>query len=267
MSGRAAIRERLDQEQVYNTALWGVLGGIVGARIVHVLDNWSIYGDDPLSIFAVWNGGIGLWGGILGGWIAGLIYAYFAKAPIGRFMDIAAAPLLVAQTIGRIGDIINGEHWSRPLDMFWGWYFTDIDSPARAVIDQYPEIFGTDVDRPVHPAVVYEMITNIIILGVIFLLRGRVRPAGSIFMIYLALYATARFGIQFVRLDDVKFWGLQEAHLIAILVWIVTIPWIIWKVRFIGGGGAPRRRIRDVVDVDHVTTGRSKRERRRELAR
>ena len=126
--------------------------------------------------FAVWNGGIGLWGGILGGWIAGMIYAYFAKAPIGTFMDIAAAPLLVAQTIGRIGDIINGEHWSRPLDLFWGWYFTDIDSPARAVIDKYPEIFGTDVDRPVHPAVVYEMIANIIILGVIFALKGRVRP-------------------------------------------------------------------------------------------
>ena len=262
------MREGLDQEQVYNTALWGVLGGIVGARIVHVLDNWSVYGDDPLSIFAVWNGGIGLWGGILGGWIAGMIYAYFAKAPIGRLMDIAAAPLLVAQTIGRIGDIINGEHWSRPLEMFWGWYFTDIDSPARSVIDQYPEIFGTDVDRPVHPAVVYEMIANIMILGVIFLLRGRVRPAGSIFMIYLALYATARFGIQFVRLDDVKFWGLQEAHLIAILVWLVTIPWIIWKVRFTRRPRFPRRtRKQSVVEQNRVSAGRSRRERRRELAR
>ena len=266
MSGRAAIRENLDQEQVYNTALWGVLGGIVGARIVHVLDNWQIYGDDPLSIFAVWNGGIGLWGGILGGWIAGMIYAHFAKAPIGRFMDIAAAPLLVAQTIGRIGDIINGEHWSRPLDMFWGWYFTDIDSPARAVVDQYPEIFGTDVDKPVHPAVVYEMITNIIILGVIFLLRGRVRPAGSIFMIYLALYAIARFGIQFIRLDDVKFWGLQEAHLIAIIVLLVTIPWIIWKVRLIDRIRRPRGG-KPAAPADRPSAGRSRRERQRELAR
>ena len=267
MSGRAAIRENLDQEQVYNTALWGVLGGIVGARIVHVLDNWQIYGDDPLSIFAVWNGGIGLWGGILGGWIAGMIYAHFAKAPIGRFMDIAAAPLLVAQTIGRIGDIINGEHWSRPLDMFWGWYFTDIDSPARAVVDQYPEIFGTHVDKPVHPAVVYEMITNIIILGVIFLLRGRVRPAGSIFMIYLALYAVARFGIQFVRLDDVKFWGLQEAHLIAIIVLLVTIPWIIWKVRLIDRIRRPRGGKPATTPSDRPSAGRSRRERQRELAR
>ena len=153
-------------------------------------------GDDPLSIFAVWNGGIGLWGGILGGWFAGLIYAYFAKAPIGRFMDIAAAPLLVAPN-----DRSNRRHHQTVstglvhLRCFWAWYFTDIDStPARAVTDQYPELFGTDAERPVHPAVVYEMITNIIILGVIFLLRGRVKPAGSIFMIYLALYATARFG-------------------------------------------------------------------------
>ncbi len=268
MAGRAALRGKLDQEQIYNTALWGVLGGIFGARIVHVLDNWHIYGDDPLSIFAVWNGGIGLWGGILGGWIAGSLYAYFAKAPIGRFMDIAAAPLLVGQTIGRIGDIINGEHWSRPLDLFWGWYFTDIDSPARSVIDHFSEIFGTDVDRPVHPAVVYEMITNIIILGVIFLLRGRVRPVGSIFMIYLALYATARFGIQFIRLDDVKFWGLQEAHLIAIIVWLVTIPWIIWKVRLIDRIRRPRGGNRvSTSTADRASAGRARRQRQRELAR
>ena len=267
MSGRAAIRAQLDQEQVYNTALWGVLGGIIGARIVHVVDHWAIYGDDPLSIFAVWNGGIGLWGGILGGWIAGMIYAYFANAPIGRLMDIAAAPLLVAQTIGRIGDIINGEHWSRPLDLFWGWYFTDIDSPARAVVDRYSDIVRGDAERPVHPAVVYEMIANIAILGVIVLLRGRVRPAGSIFMIYLALYATARFAIQFIRLDDVKFWGLQEAHIIAILVWIATIPWIVWKVRFSGRFNRPGRGNRSDAPEDRVTAGRSRRERRRELAR
>ncbi len=260
MSGRAALRERLNAEQVYNTALWGVLGGIAGARLVHVLDFWSEYSSDPLSMFAVWQGGIGLWGGILGGWVGGLIYAYFAKAPIGRFMDIAAAPLLVAQTIGRVGDVINGEHCSRALDTFWGWYFTDVDSPAR-------KCAMNKIENAEHPAVVYEMIANIAILFVIFILRGRVRPAGSIFMIYLALYATARFGIQFIRLDDVKFWGLQEAHLIAILVWIVTIPWIVWKVRFNRRRNTPRRPSQSDRSEAQMSTGRSRRQRQREMAR
>ncbi len=261
MAGRAALREGLNQEQVYNTALWGVLGGIVGARLVHVIDNWSIYSDDLVSIFAVWGGGIGLWGGILGGWVGGLIYAYFAKAPIGRFMDIAAAPLLVAQTIGRIGDVINGEHWSRALDTFWGWYFTDVDSPARLGATRE---YG-DAEQPVHPAVVYEMIANVAILYVIYRLRGKIVPSGSVFMVYLALYATARFAIQFIRLDSVKFWGMQEAHFISIIVWLITIPWIIWKVRFTNRG---RRRPNDGgLSDDRVSAGRTRRQRQREMAR
>ena len=100
MVGKAALKGNLNQDLVYNTAIFGILGGIVGARLVHVFDNWAIYGDDPGRILAIWSGGIGLWGGILGGWIAGSIYAYFAKAPVGKYMDIAAPAMLVGQ-IGR----------------------------------------------------------------------------------------------------------------------------------------------------------------------
>ena len=154
MVGRAAKRDGLDQDLVYNTAIFGIIGGIIGARLVHVFDNWDIYGSDPGRIFAIWSGGIGLWGGILGGWIAGAAYAWIAKAPVGKFMDIAAPAMFVAQTIGRVGDIINGEHWSRALDLAWGWYFTHPDSPARIGAERF---FG-DPERPVHPTVVYEMI-------------------------------------------------------------------------------------------------------------
>ena len=275
-AGRAADRENLNKEQVYNTAMWGVVAGIIGARLIHVIDFWGDYADDPARIFAVWQGGIGLWGGIIGGWIGGLIYGYFAKIEIGRFMDIAAVPLLVAQTIGRVGDIINGEHWARPLDLFWAWYFTDADSPARDAVTRRSEII-TDAEMPVHPAAVYEMITNIAIICILYLLRGRLRPAGSLFMVYLALYAVARFSIQFIRLDDVKFWGLQEAHLIAICVLAVTVPFLIWRTRFITGPSgwswrAPLRSVRRRQDVaasdpDRVNVGRSRRQRQRQQAR
>ncbi len=262
MAGRAAKRYNLNQEQVYNTAMWGILAGIIGARLVHVVDNWGIYADEPMQIFAVWQGGIGLWGGILGGWIGGLIYGFFAKAPIGKLMDIAAAPVLVAQTIGRVGDIINGEHWARALDLPWGWFFTDPDSPARSGAER----FLGDPERAAHPAVIYEMIANIAILGVIFVLRDRLRPAGSLFMVYLALYAIARFCIQFIRLDDVKFWGLQEAHLIAIIVLLITVPFLIWKTRLrrwidILGTGTATPEIES-----QISTGRERRERERQRA-
>ena len=228
MVGRAAIKENLDQDMVYNTAIFGIVGGIVGARLVHVFDNWDVYGGDPGRIIAIWNGGIGLWGGILGGWIAGALYAYFKKAPVGKLMDIAAPAMFVGQSLGRIGDIINGEHWSRALDAGWGWYFTHPSSPGRAGADRF---FGNP-ERAVHPTVVYEIIWNMIGLFVITRLKGKLKPTGAIWMVYLTWYSVGRFAIQYLRLDDVKFWGLQEAHLIAIIVLAFTVPYIIMKVRW-----------------------------------
>ena len=228
MVGRAAIKENLDQDMVYNTAIFGIVGGIVGARLVHVFDNWDVYGGDPGRIIAIWNGGIGLWGGILGGWIAGALYAYFKKAPVGKLMDIAAPAMFVGQSLGRIGDIINGEHWSRALDAGWGWYFTHPSSPGRAGADRF---FGNP-ERAVHPTVVYEIIWNMIGLFVITRLKGKLKPTGAIWMVYLTWYSVGRFAIQDLRLDDVKFWGLQEAHLIAIIVLAFTVPYIIMKVRW-----------------------------------
>jgi len=256
MVSRAAKRDGLDQDLVYNTAIFGIIGGIIGARLVHVFDNWDIYGSDPGRIFAIWSGGIGLWGGILGGWIAGAAYAWIAKAPVGKFMDIAAPAMFVAQTIGRMGDIINGEHWSRALDLAWGWYFTHPDSPARIGAERF---FG-DPERPVHPTVVYEMIWNMIGLFLITKLRGKLKPDGSIWMVYVTWYSIGRFSIQYLRLDDVKFWGLQEAHIIAILVLSFTIPYMIKNLRWAD----------DPLDQDggdKRSASRRKRDRQREQAR
>jgi phosphatidylglycerol:prolipoprotein diacylglycerol transferase len=256
MVSRAAKRDGLDQDLVYNTAIFGIIGGIIGARLVHVFDNWDIYGSDPGRIFAIWSGGIGLWGGILGGWIAGAAYAWIAKAPVGKFMDIAAPAMFVAQTIGRVGDIINGEHWSRALDLAWGWYFTHPDSPARIGAERF---FG-DPERPVHPTVVYEMIWNMIGLFLITKLRGKLKPDGSIWMVYVTWYSIGRFSIQYLRLDDVKFWGLQEAHIIAILVLSFTIPYMIKNLRWAD----------DPLDQDggdKRSASRRKRDRQREQAR
>jgi phosphatidylglycerol:prolipoprotein diacylglycerol transferase len=257
MVGRAAIKENLNQDMVYNTAIFGIVGGIVGARLVHVFDNWDVYGSDPGRIIAIWNGGIGLWGGILGGWIAGALYAYFAKAPVGKLMDIAAPAMFVGQTLGRIGDMVNGEHWSRALDAGWGWYFTHPDSPARSGAERF---FGNP-ERAVHPTVVYEMIWNMIGLFVITRLRGKLQPAGAIWMVYLTWYSVGRFAIQYLRLDDVKFWGLQEAHLIAIIVLLFTVPYMIMKVRWAD------RDIGMDEDGDHRSSAQRKRDRQREQAK
>ena len=109
--GRWAPMKGIDPDDIYSIAIWAILGGIVGARLVHVIDNWNFYQHNLLQIVFVWSGGIGVWGGILGGFIGGAAYAFFAKHPIGIIADLTAPALLLVQTIGRLGDIVNGEHW------------------------------------------------------------------------------------------------------------------------------------------------------------
>lgn len=255
---RWAKRDGIEPDVVYNTAIWAILGGIIGARIVHVADNWHLYSNDLGSVFAIWSGGIGLWGAILGGWLAGVAYAYVAKYPIGKLMDLAAPAMLIGQSVGRIGDIINGEHWSRATELPWGWFFSHPESPGRIGAIR---LFG-DGDQPVHPTVFYEIIWNMVSLAIVWKLRGRLKPDGSIWMLYLTLYAIGRFSVQWLRLDPVKFWGLQEAHIIAILVLLVTIPYLVLKTRFVKPGEEP-----DDPSSQRPTTRRERRERARERAR
>ena len=156
-------------------------------------------------------------------------------------MDLGAVSLLIGQTIGRIGDIINGEHCARSTDAPWGWYFTHPDSPGRYCIERsssWSQGFfaeGTSYQTAVHPAIVYEMIWNMIGFFLITFLRGKIRPDGSIFMVYLFWYSIGRFFVQFLRLDSIKFGVFQEAHIIAFISFIIAGSFIILKTRIANG--------------------------------
>ena len=226
--GRWAPTRGIESDAIYSVAIWAIIGGIVGARLVHVIDNWEIYQDDPAQILAVWAGGIGLWGGILGGFVGGAGYAYIKKYPIGTIADLTAPVLPFAQSIGRIGDIINGEHCAKPLEKFFAMRWTNPDSPAINCAS------GGAADHDfVHPVIVYEILWNTLAFAVIWLLRGRLKPDGMLFAAYLALYAVGRFAITFFREDRVWAFGMQEAHYIALVVLAVTIPLLLVRTRLV----------------------------------
>ena len=173
-------KDGIEDDVIFNVASWGVIGGIIGARLVHIADHIDYYIDNPINFLYIWRGGIGLWGGILGGLFAGVAYAKYLQLDnslIGRLMDFAAPALLAAQAIGRIGDIINGEHCSKATDFFFGWYFTNPSSPGMSCITNsegwsngnFP--IGTDKLTAVHPAALYEFIWDIIGLVILVLFR------------------------------------------------------------------------------------------------
>ncbi len=221
--GRWAPMKNIDPDHIYSIAIWAVIGGILGARLVHVIDNLSYYSDNPAQIIAIWSGGIGVWGGILGGFIGGAIYALIKGHPVGIIADLTAPALLVAQTIGRIGDIINGEHCAKVTDFFLGFSWTH---PLSAAND-----CSSGINNPVQPVIAYEMLWNIFVLAIVWKLRNRIKPDGMLFALYLALYSIGRFLITFAREDKIWAFGMQEAQYIALMVLIITVPLLLIKAR------------------------------------
>ena len=140
-------------------------------------------------------------------------------------MDITAPALLLAQTIGRLGDIANGEHCAKSASHFLSFSWTHPQSLAQNCASG----FGTGTE----PVIFYEILGNIIILAILWTLRNRLKPAGMLWCVYLSLYSLARFGISFAREDRIWALGMQEAHYIALVCLAVTIPILVYKARFV----------------------------------
>ncbi len=211
-------KARLSVDTLYSIALWAVPGGIIGARLVHVVDYWSYYSANPGTILAFWAGGLALWGGILGGTLTGVIFAGIKRDfPFGRYADMIAPGIILAQAIGRIGDIINGEHISTATELPWGVVYTHPNSPGYGL-------------PPVHPAVGYELLMDLFIFGILWKLRGRIQPDGSLFLLYLTFYSVGRFFVSFLRLDsNTVFLSLNQPQWISLLVLVVAVPLMVFK--------------------------------------
>ncbi len=215
LSARLVAKAGLSVDTLYSIALWGVPGGIIGARLVHVIDYWSYYSANPGAILAFWQGGLAIWGGILGGTITVIIFARIRGFSLARYADLIAPGLILAQAIGRIGDIINGEHISTATGLPWGVVYIHPNSPAYGL-------------PPTHPAVAYELLMDLFIFGILWKLLGRIRPDGSLFLFYLTLYSIGRFFLSFLRLDsNTVFLSMSQPQWISLLVLLVAIPLLV----------------------------------------
>ncbi len=216
---RWLVKQRpwLSLDTLYSATIWGIPGGIVGARLVAVVDRWDYYIGGPGNAFAIWEGGLAIWGAIIGGAITIAIYGWVKKFPVGAYLDIMAPGLILAQAIGRIGDIINGEHFSTVTSFPWAVVYTHPNSPALG-------------RPPTHPAVAYELLMDLVILGILWRLIGRFRPDGAFVMVYLIMYSVGRFFLSFLRLDsNTVFLTLNQPQWISIIVVVVAASWLVWR--------------------------------------
>ena len=255
--GRWAPMKGIEPDDIYSIAIWAIIGGVIGARVVHVIDQWGFYQNNLIQILYIWAGGIGLWGGILGGFIGGAGYSLWAKHPVGIIADITAPVMLISQSIGRIGDIVNGEHCAKAAnDFIFGFNWVNPISDAR--------ICSNGIGIPVQPVIAYEIIWNMLALALVWKLRNKIRPDGMLFALYLALYSTGRFLVTFLREDRIWAFGMQEAQYIAILVLLITVPLLVIKARPAGSA----RLAADGAPLEPPTsTGRGTRAQRRRRQR
>lgn len=224
-----ATRAGFSEDDTISVAMWGVVGGVIGARVFHVLDQWSYYAANPLQIVMINQGGLSIYGAIVGGFLAGGIYVRFRKLNLARFADVACVPLVLGMAIGRIGDVMSGEQHGAHAQGF-----------PLAFVYTNPNTLG-ELNVPVHLAVGYELIVDLVVFGVlVWMTRGIVRrdgkPAwnwsprtrwdGMVFWTFLALYSIGRFVVQFYRADPPFLFGLSQAQLLAVVFTMVSV-WIV----------------------------------------
>ena len=214
--GRWGKQAGLRDGIVLSVAWWAIPGGIIGARLLYVVDNWGFYSVHPERIVAVWSGGIAVYGAFAGGALAGAAYAAWKRFPVRQLLDLSAPALALAQAVGRVGDLINGEHFSTPSSLPWAVVYTPPDSPG----------FGRP---PTHPAVGYEMLADLALFGLLFMLRDKLRPTGSLFMLFAALYAAIRLPLSFLRLDgNSSALGLNQQTWASVVVLAVGLGLLIY---------------------------------------
>lgn len=220
LATRFAVERGYTEDDIMSIALWCVVGGIVGARLFHVVDAWEYYAADPLAILRVNEGGLAIWGTIVGGPIGGAIYARRRGFSVTELMDICGLGLILGMAIGRLGDVVNGEHHGALAQGF-----------PFAVTFTHPQTLG-EIGIPVHLAVGYELIWDMLVFAVCaWLLYRRTLPRnGMVFWAMIALYSLGRFWVQFFRLDQPFVFGLSQAQFLslavgALAIWILVYQW------------------------------------------
>src|SRR5439155_1435337 len=197
-----------------NGLAWMVVLGLIGERLLYVWENFKLFADGQLlRIFALTEGGISQWGGLFGAMAGTYVWARRSKFSFWKIMDAAGAAAMIGLAIGRIGDVINGEHHGTPTNLPWGVEYVNPDTLVQP-------------GQVVHPEVAYEMVLTLVLLGAILPFHQRLKktlPDGVLGMIYLGLYGLGRFFLSYYRTDPAVFAGLRQAQLASLLMVVIAV--------------------------------------------
>ena len=226
LSAREAVRRGESPDDLLKAAEIALIGGLIGARLYYVLFNLDYYQTQPWwRIFAVWEGGLAIHGGLIAGLLTGGAYVWAKGLPLLTYLDIVAPALALAQAIGRWGNFFNEEAFGGPTDLPWKLFISEPRRPPAYVDQQF-----------FHPTFLYESLWNVgAFLILYFVLRRRLeRAPGALFLAYLGLYSLGRFWIEGLRTDSLMLGSFRIAQIVsvtAVVVAVVGIPILLRRRR------------------------------------
>ncbi|HEX3394102.1 MAG TPA: prolipoprotein diacylglyceryl transferase [Acidimicrobiales bacterium] len=218
LAGRRWVARGGAEGTIADLAVWAVPAGLVGARLYHVITDNQLYRDDPLGAFKIWQGGLGIWGGVAAGAGVGLWVAHRRHLNLGVLLDVVAPAIPLAQSIGRWGNWFNQELFGRPTSLPWG---LRIDAANRP--DGYAG-YST-----FHPTFLYESLWCLLVVAVVLAVerRHRLRP-GRLFAVYVATYTFGRFWFEWLRIDPAhRFWGLRINDWTSVVVFVAAMAVVV----------------------------------------
>ena len=232
------------ESDIWNVLFWALLGAIVGARVGYVIGHFSEVtdgGDDLLGVVRIWEGGISLIGGITGAILAALPYMLRKKMGFWRTMDLAAPGLALGIVIGRVGDLVIGDHLGKPTDFALGWLCLGQGGSAPVGARAYTDALAAGrppslgcFDIPLHQTALYDFFSTIALLAVLLLIGRKPRRAGLMILVFTVWYAAMRVITDFLRVDR-RYFGLTGSQLMAIAAGVICL-YLIARYR-----GAPPR--------------------------
>ena len=211
-----ARRKGIPQDVVWDAGLWAVIGGIIGARLLHIIDRWQyyLYHPEQLLNFA----GLAIWGAVLGGLCAILIFCIVRKMSFWELGDIAAPGAILGQAIGRVGCLINGCCYGLTCEL------------PMAVIYSNPSSYAP-LGVPLYPTQLFHIVWNLGGFAILWALRKKLRPDGSLFLLWLIFFGAGDFVIRFFRENEAFLFNLPQAQVLDII--IVATAALTLIVRFI----------------------------------
>ena len=243
-----------DPDDGWSMLLLVMVLGVIGARLYHVIHLWDYYIANPSEIVMIWNGGLGIPGGVVGGALAIFIFTRAQGLNAARWMDIFAPALLLGQVIGRLGNFVNQELYGPPISecgngtfppcLPWG---IQIDAAHRQGTPWGPDVFPVETTQFV-PLFAYEMVLNLIGMLVILYVMRRFGPrlfAGDAVLMYIMWYGAVRTLLETYRVNNWTILGVPTAMWVGIIGFVLAAAWLI--VRHRRGWGSPM--IRPASDV------------------